>query len=69
MVNKKGNGMKKIILVTGGARSGKSTIAEKILTETENSILYLATSVPFDDEMKDRIKKHQERSLFLERML
>jgi adenosylcobinamide kinase / adenosylcobinamide-phosphate guanylyltransferase len=53
--------MKKIILVTGGARSGKSTIAEKILTETENSILYLATSVPFDDEMKDRIKKHQER--------
>lgn len=53
--------MSEIILVTGGARSGKSTIAEKILLNKKEDILYIATSIAFDDEMKDRIKKHQER--------
>ena len=53
--------MNETILVTGGARSGKSTIAERILTENENNILYLATSIPFDDEMNDRIEKHRAR--------
>lgn len=53
--------MCEVILVTGGARSGKSTIAEKILLKKNNNILYVATSVAFDDEMKDRIQKHQER--------
>lgn len=52
--------MTELILVTGGARSGKSTIAEKILKDCE-SLLYIATSVPFDEEMKDRIMKHRER--------
>jgi len=53
--------MGEITLVTGGARSGKSTIAEKILLNSNEDILYIATSIPFDEEMKDRIKKHQER--------
>jgi adenosylcobinamide kinase/adenosylcobinamide-phosphate guanylyltransferase len=50
----------KTILVTGGARSGKSSYAEKLATEINGEILYIATAVAFDDEMKSRIKKHQQ---------
>ena len=53
--------MKNIVLITGGARSGKSTYAEKLAKETKGGVLYIATSIPFDDEMKDRVKKHKER--------
>jgi len=52
--------MSKIILVTGGARSGKSNFAEKLCFDRNNNTAYIATSIPFDDEMKDRVKKHQE---------
>lgn len=52
--------MSKIILVTGGARSGKSNFAEKLCIDQNNSTAYIATSIPFDDEMKDRVKKHKE---------
>lgn len=52
--------MSHITLITGGARSGKSSFAEKIL-DNEDSVLYIATAIPFDDEMKDRIKKHKVR--------
>lgn len=48
-----------LVLVTGGARSGKSRYAESILRELEGDKLYIATAIPFDDEMKERIKKHQ----------
>lgn len=51
--------MKKTILVTGGARSGKSAFAEKMAEDIGTEILYIATAIPFDEEMKDRIKKHQ----------
>lgn len=50
-----------IILVTGGARSGKSTHAEKLAKEYGKDVLYVATAIAFDDEMKLRIKKHQEQ--------
>ena len=53
--------MKNIVLITGGARSGKSTYAENLAKETKGEVLYIATSIPFDDEMKDRVKKHKER--------
>ncbi|MDK2810557.1 MAG: adenosylcobinamide kinase / adenosylcobinamide-phosphate guanylyltransferase [Petroclostridium sp.] len=53
--------MGKIILVTGGARSGKSTFAENLVSRLGTKILYIATSIPFDDEMKDRIRKHREQ--------
>ena len=53
--------MKNIILITGGARSGKSTYAEELAKEAKGGVLYIATSIPFDDEMKDRVKKHKER--------
>ncbi|MBF7096874.1 bifunctional adenosylcobinamide kinase/adenosylcobinamide-phosphate guanylyltransferase [Alkalibacter mobilis] len=52
--------MGKIIMVTGGARSGKSTFAEKIARQFEN-VAYVATSIPFDDGMEHRIKKHREQ--------
>lgn len=51
--------MGKIIFFTGGARSGKSKFAEEyIKNENYKEKLYFATSIPFDDEMKNRIKKH-----------
>lgn len=49
------------ILVTGGARSGKSTFAEIKAKSISDDVLYIATAIPFDDEMKDRIKHHRER--------
>ncbi|MEY8001464.1 bifunctional adenosylcobinamide kinase/adenosylcobinamide-phosphate guanylyltransferase [Clostridium sp. JNZ X4-2] len=52
--------MGKIILVTGGSRSGKSTFAEKLLKDKEE-VLYIATAVVTDDEMKKRIENHKLR--------
>lgn len=52
--------MKNFILITGGARSGKSTFAEAKAKELGERIAYLATSIAFDEGMKDRIKKHKE---------
>ena len=49
-----------LTLVTGGARSGKSSFGESILGNMKGKILYIATAQAFDDEMKDRIKKHQQ---------
>jgi adenosylcobinamide kinase/adenosylcobinamide-phosphate guanylyltransferase len=50
--------MSSIVMVTGGARSGKSSFAQSLLKDRED-VLYIATSIPFDDEMKDRIRKHR----------
>lgn len=51
--------MLNLILVTGGARSGKSTLGEKITKDIGENIVYIATAIAFDDSMKDRIKKHR----------
>ena len=54
--------MSRIILVTGGSRSGKSVLAENKAAELgEGSVLYLATAIPTDDDMRERIRLHQER--------
>ena len=50
-----------IILCSGGARSGKSEFAEKLALSLKGRKAYVATGQAFDDEMKDRIKKHQLR--------
>lgn len=50
----------RIVLVTGGARSGKSRFAEELALK-EKRVLYIATAVPFDDEMRARIRVHQRR--------
>lgn len=51
--------MSKIITVTGGARSGKSSFGESLLKKSEGNKGYIATATPFDEGMKDRIMKHQ----------
>ncbi|MGL4606177.1 MAG: bifunctional adenosylcobinamide kinase/adenosylcobinamide-phosphate guanylyltransferase [Eubacteriaceae bacterium] len=48
-----------LVFITGGARSGKSTYAEKLAEDSGKSVVYIATAIPFDDGMKDRIAKHQ----------
>ena len=59
--------MGKVILVTGGARSGKSTFALKTASSYSKKRLFLATAVAFDNEMKERIAKHQaERGALLD---
>ena len=50
-----------IILCSGGARSGKSEFAEQLALSLKGRKAYIATGQAFDDEMKDRIKKHQLR--------
>ena len=52
--------MGKIILVTGGSRSGKSTFAEKLL-EDKDDVLYIATAIVTDKEMEKRIENHKNR--------
>jgi adenosylcobinamide kinase / adenosylcobinamide-phosphate guanylyltransferase len=49
-----------VTLVLGGARSGKSTYAEGLI-EASGPGLYLATAQARDDEMRERIRRHQER--------
>ncbi len=55
--------MGKIILVTGGTRSGKSTFAEEYVKQYGANIAYIATANIFDGEMKDRIAQHKARRL------
>jgi adenosylcobinamide kinase/adenosylcobinamide-phosphate guanylyltransferase len=47
-------------MITGGARSGKSSFAEKMAADSGENILYIATAKPIDEEMKNRIRKHRE---------
>jgi adenosylcobinamide kinase/adenosylcobinamide-phosphate guanylyltransferase len=51
----------KLIFITGGARSGKSSFAEKVATKTSKEVAYIATGQPLDEEMAHRIKKHKSR--------
>lgn len=53
--------MQKTILITGGARSGKSQLAERMTLGFAPSAIYVATAEAFDDEMSDRIARHQAR--------
>ncbi len=47
-------------LILGGARSGKSRLAEKIALESGLNVIYIATAQPLDEEMQKRILHHQE---------
>lgn len=51
--------MSRVVLVTGGVRSGKSRFAEQLVSSFGGTVTYLATSVAVDDEMEVRIAKHQ----------
>jgi adenosylcobinamide kinase/adenosylcobinamide-phosphate guanylyltransferase len=52
---------KQIILVSGGARSGKSKYAEQRAGELGGRRLYLATAEAKDEEMAQRIAEHKKR--------
>lgn len=53
--------MGKLIFVTGGARSGKSSFAEEKAKSYNKNISYIATLKFIDKEMEDRIEKHKSR--------
>ena len=53
-----------LIFVTGGAKSGKSKFAEEMLLKLNNGKqknVYLATSLVFDEEMKEKVRLHKKR--------
>ena len=51
--------MKQIILITGGARSGKSSHAERLALSLSPNPVYLATSRIWDEEFRQRVLRHQ----------
>jgi len=53
--------MGKIVLVTGGSRSGKSTFAEKYAAKYGERVAYIATAQVYDKEMQYRVDLHQQR--------
>ncbi len=50
----------KLTLVTGGIKSGKSSLALKMGEEIIGHRAFIATALPLDDEMQQKIKLHQE---------
>jgi adenosylcobinamide kinase / adenosylcobinamide-phosphate guanylyltransferase len=52
---------KKIIFITGGARSGKSTYASRDASAVSGNKAYIATAEALDEEMRDRIENHKKQ--------
>jgi len=50
----------KLIFITGGARSGKSSFALNEASRTPGPKAYIATAEPLDEEMAERIRRHRE---------
>lgn len=50
----------RVILVTGGARSGKSAFAQRLAAQAGGRVGYIATAVNTDDDMARRIARHRE---------
>ena len=53
--------MKRIILITGGQRSGKSSKAEELALSLSDHPVYMATAHIWDEEFSERVRRHQER--------
>ena len=53
--------MKRVVLITGGSRSGKSSYAEKMALELSENPVYLATARIWDEEFRERVRRHQAR--------
>lgn len=51
--------MTKIIYITGGQRSGKSSYAQNLALSLANKPIYMATSRIWDEEFRKRVKRHQ----------
>ncbi len=48
-----------LIMIIGGARSGKSTFAAQLAQHSERSVAFIATATASDDDMRLRIARHQ----------
>ena len=48
-------------LILGGARSGKSRLAERLASDSALPVIYIATSQPLDGEMNTRVALHRQR--------
>ncbi len=48
-----------LILILGGARSGKSTFADRLAASSRRSVAFIATATAGDDEMRERIARHR----------
>ncbi|MDP2938852.1 MAG: bifunctional adenosylcobinamide kinase/adenosylcobinamide-phosphate guanylyltransferase [Candidatus Omnitrophota bacterium] len=53
--------MGKITFILGGARSGKSSYAIELAKSLDKKVAFIATGIPFDREMKERIQMHKKR--------
>jgi len=53
--------MKRIILITGGQRSGKSRYAEELALSLSDSPVYMATAHIWDNEFGERVRRHKAR--------
>ena len=53
--------MKRIILITGGQRSGKSAYAEQLALSLDAHPIYMATAHIWDEEFRLRVSQHQRR--------
>ncbi|HZK25390.1 MAG TPA: bifunctional adenosylcobinamide kinase/adenosylcobinamide-phosphate guanylyltransferase [Oscillospiraceae bacterium] len=51
----------KLVLITGGARSGKSGLAEQLAHTAGGPATYIATAAVLDEEMALRVALHKER--------
>jgi adenosylcobinamide kinase / adenosylcobinamide-phosphate guanylyltransferase len=49
----------RLVLIIGGARSGKSSFAEQLAASSERSVAFIATAMAGDDEMRERIARHR----------
>ena len=52
--------MRRIILITGGARSGKSSYAERRALQLAPNPIYMATAHVWDEEFRQRVVRHQQ---------
>ncbi|TMF41726.1 MAG: bifunctional adenosylcobinamide kinase/adenosylcobinamide-phosphate guanylyltransferase [Chloroflexi bacterium] len=49
----------RLIVILGGARSGKSAFAERLAANSRRSVAFIATATAGDDEMRERIARHR----------
>src|SRR3546814_10692185 len=59
MLRETGVGEPRNMLVLGGARSGKSRYAQQCAETFAGELVFVATAQAFDDEMTERIERHQ----------
>ena len=58
-MNNKQTSASRIILIVGGARSGKSSFAERLAVNSGHSVAFIATATAGDEEMRERIARHR----------